>query len=544
MIIFNDGVHPELVELINRTIKMGVAGKCSQFIYNIDVYLREAPTAMKYYTQDGYNALVGVDSKAKFDVTSLPPMYVAIMGMLSKHVFVGIDMTKEGYPSALYTRSIGCIKYLADNGMLSREVKDVNKVISALTSNKTALGFEDDSFLVIRLDVASFVGGKVQFKLVVPRTRLKIGAGKDFVFIPIDFMHKAADIFNALGRNNIFKFTKTSVTGQKTHIATCNPDIVKQVYVGFPENLIDSKLKKVVCGYDDVKLRYSCYDLEASIYSMGEASFRPEMLDVFVKSDMSAICRDVHNVNYDHLYGVFKTKVRGMRLADYANFKLFDTSSFPTVDKKAEALITWGESLDSKDLFTIMQSNPNIFGNLNSALSARAKSSPKVLKDLKTIDGVYTVDEIKDLMSKGVVKITAVSKAGKVYERYCSNNEDVLKRFLGADYVKKFESTKARLKAMKDEISANGIKDKRTLENLLVEYDLLAVVDSRELVRFPVMALENAIENMKSKAPMADGSFVYRKITATDSTDFYGQVNIKNIMAIEFAPYNASASKN
>lgn len=547
MILFNDKLRGNLGKLLDSTFRRGLMGESDQFIYNIDVYLKNDPTAMSEYYNAGLRALMNVTGKggkpAVKDVKELKDeMFVAIFGMLTYHTFVGIDMTKEGYPAALYTRNISMIEQMYKSGYITPDT-DLKKLYEGLYGNKTALGIEDSSFYVIRLDVSTFVKDKVLFKPTVPRSRVKIGVGKDFVFIPIDFMHIAADLLNTAGKQ-MFKFTKTSVTGRKTHIATCNPDIVRKAYADAPNNLVESKIKKVQCGYDDVKLRYVAYDLEASVYGLGIASFRPEMLDELKKANAKQLDTSLHNVNYDHLRGIFKTKVKRMRLADFDQFKFIDLSTYPTVSQKADAVMAMAEEIDTRDLYEIMKAYPNIFGDVSDALKTRERNSPKILKHLQTVDN-FDIQSVKDMLNNGVVRITAKNKSNQVYERYASNNTQVLARFLGKNYVKEFESSSIRLKALKAEIldkTSDGTKLSRDeLEALLVEYDVLSLVDSSAFVsKNPINVLDESIDAVYDKRSntINDQMILYHKITATDRSNLYGQVNINNIIAIEYADFD------
>lgn len=537
MILFNDKVQGDLGKLLDMTFKKGVMGQSNQFIYNIDVYLKNDMTGLQLYKAEGLRAVLNVTSKGKkaiTDTSKLSDVYLAIFGMLEHHTFVGIDMTKEGYPASLYTRNILMLKQMQAAGYIVPDA-DLSKIEKDLKENKTALGFDEGSYVVVRLDVAAVTKSRVQFKPVIPRSRVKIGIGQDYVFIPIDFMHRAAAILDSASKG-IFKFTKTSVTGTKTHVATSNPDIVRDVYKNAPKNLVESRIRKITCGYDDVTLRYICYDLESSMYALGVASFRPEMLDVIKKGSLKTVDTSMHSVNYDYLQGIFKTRVKGMRLADFDKFKVIDTSSIPTVDKKAEAIINMSEEWDVRDLFTIMKSYPEIFGDIDKSLASREKNAPKVLKQLESVDN-FDIDTVRDLLKTGVVKITAISKANKTYERYASNNEAVLKRFLGKDYVKKYESSSNRIKAMKKEVEEGNIRDRATLEKLLVEYDLMALVDSRSLVtNNPVDVLEMSLNNVRDVPSLPNDTIIYRKLNANSRDSFYGQVKGRNIIAIEYAP--------
>ena len=278
-----------------------------------------------------------------------------------------------------------------------------------MTGNKTAVGFKDEEHCVIRLEVDRVQRDKVIFKASIPRSRFAIGVGKQYFLIPITFMYVAEDLIREHLGSRPFRFYKTSVNGSVNHIASISNDIVKQVYTECDANDVEAKLRKTKVGFDIASLRFVAFDLEAPVEYKGAATFRFHMLDRIYPVGLNEVNKSQHNVNYDMLTGVFKTKVKSFKVADFDKFTIFGTSSFATREDKEKALIAWGESTSGRDLYNFMSQYPDLFGDVQDALQTRMRVSPKFLKALKEVDLSDDKDEKKSqvlkMLDNGIVKL-------------------------------------------------------------------------------------------------------------------------------------------
>lgn len=558
MRLFDSALHQDLKILVGNTFKSACLGKTDQFLYNIDMYLQYAPNALEMYAQVGRQLLEPLGVKnVEFDT-----MYLAIWGVLASSLNIMVDMEKEedGYPSALYCVNIPQLQQLAASGFFVEDT-DMDKVIKSFVS-KMKKAVEARQFTALRLDVDRvFVGNlrgkrllKPLYKVVLPRSVMDIGTDKQFALIPLPVMYMLEDIITKGVGENPFRFEKSSIGGDITHIATISPDTVRKVYAGQDMNDVESKIKKTVVGFDVTRLRFMCYDLESSLTTIGAASFRFEMLNKITPVKLSSVDKSQYTVDYDLLRQVYRTRVNNFKTADFQDFKLFDTSTFSNNNDRAEALIEWGNKLSGKELYKIMEQYPHLFQDVNDSLNTRQKLAPRQLKQLVvkelSDDVEKRVEEVRMYLDSGLVRLTMRKKDNSVVDRLVSNNPDILKRFLGADYALKFESIGGRLKEVKSRIRQGEVGSVKDLEALAAEYDILAHVNIGQLLSSKVnegdfsdsiKALDFVIDDLdeKSKAKKSNPDMVmFRKVYAESEKSFYGQVNVHDILTLEYAPLN------
>lgn len=542
------GSQIELFNVVENTLKVALSGKSDQFFFNIDAYLNAAPSAKKDMATKGIARLEqyieenGWKIAPKF-LERLSGDYLAIFYALEQYVHVGIDMEKEGYPSALYTRATNILRYLSQNGQLEG---DLDKILSALHGSKTEKSIKEGNFVVVRLDVEGVKEGNPIFKGVIPRSNLEIGLGKQFVFIPVPFFYMFENMVFSHFLDKPFNFVKSTVIGPVSHNVAISPNVVREVYAGNDGDLVESKIRKIKVGYDVIKQRFFAYDLEASLHSLGIASFRPEMLDSIKEISYDEIDKSKHNVNFNYLRGIFKTKIKSLTREQLEKLNFIDISGFANMKDQVEAILTAADNKTDAEVYAFMKNNPHIFGDIEEALAKRERVAPKFLKGLEAV-ALPTSEEkriklLSDMLERGVVKFTAISKSGTLLERTASNNKKVLERMLGKDYVKQFESIRNKLYHVRDMITNGEIKSKLDLEKVGVEYNILDYVDPKDYfsgnMNDAIEAIDKAIEELKQKAASrktSESMLLYRNIYATDPKDFFGTVNVNNIVAVEFA---------
>ncbi len=551
--LFDSDINAYLVRLFDIAFYKALGGGSPHFIYNIDVYLDNSSFASQYYHGVGQKLIADGVREFGWKVTpeklqKLGEKYVTTFGMLSSAVFVGVDVTKPGFPAALYTRRLDL---LPDALVANSSQQEVAALQEALVGAKTVNGFDKGDFFMLRLDVANVINRVPVFEVTIPRSRLKIGVGQDFVFIPVKFMYRATDILLARFANRPFRFTKTSEIGSVSHIAAFSPDVVRHVYKTSKPADVESKLQKTVCGYDIARLRVLGYDLESSVDTVGTASFRPEMLDAIKEARVSAINTSQHNVNYATLRAVFKTAVSKFKASDFDAFKVVSTSGFATLAHKAEELVEWSGMVDGPDLFNIMNQYSDLFGDVNEALVKRERLLPKAIKQLQPVaipdDAGARKKLLKGCLANGVVRLTMVSSTkNTVSQRICSNNTAFLERMLGKEYVATFESLRVRLEAVKERIVSGKITSLTQLEKEASDYGVLGHVNSVMLLNkafnksdtsSSIAALDEAIGALVGSKQRSEDLVVFRNVYADNERNFYGSVNVHNIIAIDYAEY-------
>lgn len=550
------GDQVPIYRLVQRELMNAKSGRTDQFLYNFDYYLAFLPEVRASMAERGRRTILTLAQEGNWKgnrndlVDELEDNYLALFQALEDYVVVGIDMEKEGYPSALYTRSRATLNWLFNQGCISESVK-MDRVMSALTGNKTALSLKERNFVTVRLDLEEVVSGKPIFKLVVPQSNLDIGMGKRYVIIPAPFMYIFESMVQHFFKEQPFKFVKSTVIGPVTHVATIYPHILQEAYRGKDEELIRSKLNKIKPGYDILKQRFYAYDLEASLTSAGVASFRPEMLDSIVPIPYSEIDTSHHTVNFDLLRGIFKTRINNAKTEQLESLGLLDLSGFANLRDKQQAIIEAGDRESDKALYWLMRNNPDVFGDIEESLKKRERVMPRFLKYFQPVElpekGEDRVELFNNLLKQGVVKFTAQKKDGGVFERTGTNNPQVLERVYGKDYIAKYESIRNRLYAVLDLLRSGEVKTIADLERIGVEYNFLDRVDHAQyfdarILQGDISSAENAIlsviEELKARAStrrVNPYAVTYRDLNAEDEKGFFGNFNVNTVISAEFS---------
>lgn len=540
------GHQRELYQVVANGLGEALEGKSSQFFFNIDIYLDKVPEVRKEMATRGFSRLLELIQAGSWSMTSrrlanLSEDYLSIFCALEDFVSVGVDMDSEGFPTAIYTRSIQALADLKANGQLEG---DIDKAVNMLVGAKTEKSVRDENFVAVRLDLIGTKEGKPVFKPVVPRSNLDIGGGKRYVFIPVPFYYIFENILTRWASNSPFKVFYSGTSS----ITAVNSDVVRRVYSGSADNLVESKLTKVHCGYDASKKYYFAYNLESSLHSVGETRFRPELLDAVKQISESEINKSIHNINFQFLRGIYRTSIQGSKTNELDSLHVLDLSSYANLHDKMEALLELEETLSDKDLYWLMKSNQKVFGNIETKLEKRERVSPKFLKVLKHVQlptsELERLTLINSLMRKGVVKFTATTKEGNIFERTCSNNQDVLERMLGKNYVMKYESVRNKLYHVRRLLFEGKVKTKYDLEKLGVEYNILDYVDPRvyfsDAIKYnrtedAIETIDSAIEKMNQKVSTYAKSdkLLYRDLYLTNK--FFGSVDVNNIISLDYA---------
>lgn len=558
--LFRNAVEADLKQIFFNVSLHAIRGNSSQFMYSLEAYLKHADMSRINLYNKGVNNIMRLASENEWKlkqeaIASLDGMYVALFQALEEMVMVGVDMSKEGFPSALYTRSREALNGLYSLGLL--EDNGERKYLDALDGNKTANAIAKGLFLAIRLDVVGVYKGLPKFKPVIPRSAIDMSS---FALIPVEFMYLFEDMLREGFRGKAFSFTKSSVIGAVEHKATFSEDIVRRVYNSTAPELVEAKIKKGRLGYDLMKLRMYCYDLESSIHTLGLASFRPEMLDK-IEEYNGPIDMSQHNINYEYLKGVFRTKIKACNTSQLESLKFTDLSGFANLNDKVEGIIAFSETMKYKNLYWLMKNRPDIFGNVEDALATREKVSPKFLKHMQFVDlpedSMERVEKVKEMLNTGLVKFTAYKKDNTLYERFCTMNPTVLSKLIGKDYVKRFESPRNKMKYVIELIKRGMVTNRSELEKVAIEYNIVGYIDTgiyfansdndKVDVQRAVYALEQGLERLTENTPTRNLSPTmvrFKNVFLSEGDSLYGLVNVDNIVTISYVPVKAKVEAN
>lgn len=543
-------IPSELSELISYNIDRAIQGVSSQFIYGLDAYLKEAKTTRDYYIKRGKEVILDIvesNPKAKIDINMLndiPDSYYIFNGALEDGVLIGFDMEKEGCPRALYTRNFKVIRELSNMGCIVNADK-IDKAELSVRGTKTlnALkNIEDVAIGVARLDFEGIVDGKKMYKVVVPQQALRVGLNNPVLMTPLKAMYILGSKLDYILSNRIVRYTETTREGVKQSVVSNNKEIVKKVYVNTD---VDKRFNLIEPGYNYNLLRYFAYNLESSVYSKGYSTFRPEMLDRLELVRENEIDKSRHNIDYRLLSKVYEDKIKGLTLSDTYGIKFFDLSPFSLLDDKVDALLTYGLELRGSELYTIMKQNPAIFGDIASELKIAETKVPQIVKDLKVVE-LPNVEQFKDMVSKGLVRVSTVTKKGKVLEVCVSNNKGVLTEMLGKDYIRDYESVRYKYKEFKKILETKVFKNSSELEQLALEYgvDVGIVVNNIGSnfsgdVSAIIKTIDSKVEELSAKKKIKVTNpmmATVRNVYARGSKDLYITLDVSQIKQIEYSP--------
>lgn len=556
-------LYAQIKQAMQHNFNLAFSGQSNEFFQGFDNYLKMCGEPFyKEFAHMGYVTVAGIlqaegvsEKKQQSTLDVLSHQYFANFQALEDLLFVGVDTEtqtdKKWFPSALYTRSVEILTYLSTNGQLANSLPEALEKLR----KKTLTSLTQGLMPVLRLDPVSSEGGKPIFEAKVPQKSLDAGTGRPFALIPVGAYYLFANILRSRSSDTPIRFEASSVIGTKAYNIATSPIVYVKVYrnSGFQNEEIFGNLNRMVTGFDLTTIRYYAYNLEESFYNYGVVNFRPEMLDVLKPITIQDLDTSRHTINYPLMRAIYKTKIRNLTASTAINITFDNPSSYANLTDFKEALITRGENLSNKDLHLLMKQNPDIFGNLEEEIEKRKRLQLKVLKDLKHVDLPSSNAERKQLLDQllktGVVRITAKRKtSNSILDVYATNNHDVLFQTLGRDYIKKYETTRLRLDAVKRMLQLQTLVSRRDLEQMMVDYNiqdyLVEHLNSSTNTTFYtteiVAILEEAIQQLLEKSKqrsISPNNILYRNIYAEDQKELYGNVEASNIIAIEYKQF-------
>lgn len=545
-----EGEYKYLISRGKDVTKKAIVSKSSQYLYSLNQYINKevagrcAQTAMGKYLQ-----IAGQDKAEKIEPTfaQLGMLYWVSMYYLDLGVCYVFNVdTLEG---ALYTRSYSVLKNELGVALDDKKRDEIEKKLSGTSTFK---GFEEKSLFAYRLD-AEKAGSKYRFKAVAPRSRLKLN---DVVVLPITLMYGIGDAFNEMLKGRVAKFEKTSEIGKVRHIITSDADIVRKNYQDYGNDTqIENKLRMSdEPGFDVVQCRYMGYDLEAPLTSNKMATFKYEKLDLFTQANKNEIDKSLLGVDIDIIRKSYISSVRGFTSKQLEKVRFIDISSFATVKDAVKRLEEFGYETHSEDLYRIMKSNPEIFGDLDKKISNMQRAKPKFLREFEEVTtrvlgstesrDSMTEEELEQvkkriysLSKKGILKIRARAKAGYAYEVTGTMNQEVLdKCYGGRDKWMRFEAPATRLKYAQSLI-ATGIDAGEVISKLdISSYIDMPLGNTEDVIKSIDRGIDELKEKEKNKSN--SGSVVVRSIEAENANKFIRSITIDTIERIAYTEYN------
>lgn len=496
--------------------------------------------------------------------------YCIINALLEDMVCVCVDLESPIYKATLHTRNIDLLEAMQKNNLL--EI-DLQTAIGHLLTNKTNTATSQGLHTTVRLDLKNnqrIQGNPPTFTGIVPQSNMEIGVGCRYAIIPVPFYHLFSDFIQAHYYDTPFRITQSTPSSNptKSFIASISPQVVKQVYKEQPNQEVLNHINRFQPYYDPCTQRFYVYDVEAPINEIGVQTFRPEMLiSIEQITKMSQIDKSKHNLDYQLIPNIFRTKVKQATNETFQHLNFMDLSSFATVKDKQEALIRFASTEKPKTLYSLMKTNSKFFGNIDTIINSRYKHTPKYLKNYQLLDlppitstqDIYTRrDYIRKLLATGVLHITSLRKDGSPYQVIATNNHKVLSspQALNKNYIEKYENPRRKVNYVKHLIQQGQITTLDDLKEWTVRLDLYQYVDQQELLapltpqynneafQRSINALNNGSYNLQEEYVLTrkhnPSNIIYRNPYATSKTNFFGTISVDAITTLEYAPYEVT----
>lgn len=573
----------QMVSLYDRGIRAGIQGKSEQFLYPVEEYLKYAPEFKKAMASVGYRLLNKLVETAglKFephDVENLGIDFLSLYGFMSSELFVGVDTEAEGMPRAgLFTTSPDPY-FLMNNQGLELDQAAAEKTYKTFNGTRIKRTLEEGKLSLLRLDFPNVSmtytehvhkGQSIPVKLTMPRDLIDIKDTK-YIFIPLTAYKVFEENYVGIIKDNPHWFEKESVNGDTKHAVTTDESMLLKIYsysgaaMGDLAVLAKEKLEVInspvlrasIARYNPITGRFPLYNLNSPASETGVVTFRPEMLNkVTPITSMEGIPTFMHIVDTEYLRGIFRTKVSA---ANTGNLDVLlgalGLEGFANKEDKVNAATSWSERTSSANLFTLMKSQPDIFGDVVDALRKRERVQPRDVKNLDKelpIEGKST-DEIKkiiaDAMANGAVRIEYTRKDGSTTKVITSSNPKVLAKKLGPSYIQKYESPRGRLTAYIEKLKTLEVDktySRDAIEGSLVEYRVDSHIPAEQVNSIPwkkdgakgsvIQGMMSAyataaIENLKSRA-MNPNVFSCRNLYATSERDYFASISFDRMIA-------------
>lgn len=471
---------------------------------------------LNFYMQEGYNNLSAVSmslpKKKQFDPMTLPQAFVLYTGFLGKEAAIGVD-TVKGRSSAIYTRNESILRELFKEGAFedTYTIDDLEKDIGKM-NKKVATGLDKGSLAYARLDLINAMKNTAVFKITLPNFRTDFGEALKFYPYGV-FPYLATLMKETVKDNAITVFQSEDDGSTKVRSVSFTDKAVKVLYRGFEPVLVENKLRKVTPGWDVLSLDIKAYNLEASLYSQGYTGIHLEDTLQITSCKLSDIDKTQYMVNYDELKKHFIASVNKWNLPHYDEFKGMDLSGYATKEDKRNALSPWLKEIDGEVLYNIMKAQEHLFGgDLVERLDKVSNNSPKEFKKLEYIELPEDKDEktalVKDMLKKGIVKLSRTSKkSNKVTEVVCTNNGVLLSRILGKNYIENYESPGIKIRYLVRMLTLTNLIDNvKQLEDKLYSMDLNNYMNVGDIdsAAFEATAVQNkAIEDKRTAELLA-----------------------------------------
>lgn len=552
---------------------------------------------LQVYQNEGLSVLMPVvNSKKKFDMNDISPIYIFYTGLLNREFVIGYDTTK-GMVTSIYTKSEKLLEMLFKAGAFDNTEK-YYKNMKALFGdakqdfgNKVVSSLEKGSLAMGRLDVACVVGDEVSLDLTIP-AKFRTDYGTTFKLYPytvfpylasslVEFVNKMKQTtFSERNRKiqeiKALTILQTEEDGNvKTRKVTFNSEeLVKAyrrgTYINVDQqeeaqNMLKNQIKKTTIKWDAIKLYLKGFNLEASLYSVPYSTIRFERILNITPCGLRDIDTSLYMIDFDSVRRLFRARVNNWHLNDFKEFNnIVDTDDCNNISERIQKIDSWSYNMEDSDIYKIMKMKRDLFepiinGNkktIEDGLDDMYRQKPRAAKNLKWVqldsDFEGRREQVKSLLFNGVCKIESVSTrtgAPRVY--YATNSLAVLKASYGENRLNAFESPKRAIKGVIALIQNGKVSSYNAFVSRLHKAEIDGLVEystidenstQQDWVNVCMDAYNRLEEKDKAKSMSSDSdddtkiryTVNFRRINADSANEFYGSVDVRNIQSIEF----------
>lgn len=510
------------------------------------------PQVFQYYANEGVNVLNPIALEAKkgkgFDPTSFPQSYLFYTGLLNNELLIGIDRAKDK-SSDLYTRNLDLLNDLYLNGAFPSAIDSVEfKEILDKLDKKLGTAIPKQALALARLDLSEIYGDKAEFKITLPNFRDFSDVGNVLKFYPY-YTHSdiGNEFIRAIG-SKMGEIQQLKSDGSiKTRKVTASPKTVQAIYKGYDKDLVDGKVRKYPCQWSPTNMKLSLYNLESSLYSIGHTVVELEDLISLREIKQGDIDKTQHLVDYNLMKQVVLTRINSWNTTQFNEFKGLDLSSFATIADKKEALLKMIQSLEDKQVYTLVKAQPDLFKDIDEGMTVREKQNAKEFKQLQPItlpdDPMERVKKLKELLDTGLVSLTVPKKTSLNPETYLgTRNKGLLKKIYGEVKYLELSDVRTKIYGLVDMITDKGLNSEQATEKLYQlgltgNVDMAAVASNKNDIEKVKAEILKGIETIQSKAPSSNPYIVnFSRAYLSGRGELFAAVDVRKIEYAEYAP--------
>lgn len=405
------------------------------------------------YASEAYKVFVAQKRCTEADFTESYSL-LATYGVALSSLFFAFELSTG--KMQLYTTSMSILKQLATQNFLKGkknpiaiELQDIEKKLYESDRIKKSIK-DGDKLISVRLD-SEVVGNQVVFVPTIPRSAIDL---TNFIIVPFLAVNEAMTLLNGVLQEKVLRITQ----GDKVRVVTKNIQLLSSIYGA-------SRAQYLVSQVPDARvLRFYLPSLGASIYTAGITNIHLERIDsIEVVESLTEVDLSEIKLDYSQAKDFFVAILKKLPakdvhiIADALNSQLYNATA-KEQKKEIEDIV---DNLYDREVYDFMKGYPQYF-DLNAYKALPSKYGDKN----EELPIPNSIDELKNLLSRGIYKVLINNRTGSMSTVICTNDSKCLEKIYGRKYYRNYESEGNRLRAMLNEVKAK-YSDSITMEQLV-----------------------------------------------------------------------------